>query len=133
MVSLKILVAFTGVLLLAGCAGNQPKLSATLQNALDSDLTCKGASECKLMWERATFYINETSGYKIQVYNDTIIQTFNSTEGSTKLAFSVAKEPLGNESYKMNVNAWCANMLFCRPNQYEAIAKAKHYMKTGVK
>ncbi|MBK6617477.1 MAG: hypothetical protein WAT53_08195 [Nitrosomonas sp.] len=124
-------VAFTAVL--SGCASNQLKLSVELQQEIDTPLYCNSEDECKVMWERATFFVNDNAGFKLQIHNDTIIQTYNPTEYSVNLAFSISREPLGNGKYQIWTKAWCANMFGCQPNQDEAIAKAKRYMRTGQK
>ncbi|MCK7546155.1 hypothetical protein MLC59_18515 [Marinobacter bryozoorum] len=117
---------------LGGCAtNNQADLSPELQNELDKPLYCEGEADCKAVWERATFFVNNNAGFKLQIHNDTIIQTFNPTQNSPRLAFSISKEPLGDGRYQIWTKAWCANMFGCQPNQYEAIAKAKKYMRTG--
>jgi hypothetical protein len=121
------------IALTAGCAGNKPKLTPELQSELDTPLYCESSESCKTMWERATFFVNSNAGFKLQVHNDTIIQTYNPSEFSPKLAFSISKEPLGNGKYQIWTKAWCANMFGCQPNEYEAVARAKRYMRTGKK
>ena len=118
---------------LSGCAANQPKLSAELQRELDTPLYCDNEGECKIMWERATFFVNANAGFKLQIHNDTVIQTYNPTDHSVSLAFSISREPKGDGRYQIWTKAWCANMFGCQPNQYEAIAKAKRYIRTGQK
>jgi len=119
--------------LIGGCATNKPKLSAALQNELDTPLYCEGEDQCKIMWERATYFVNANAGFKLQVHNDTIIQTYNPSEYSVRLAFSISKEPLGNGKYRIWTKARCANMYGCQPNQYETAARAKRYIRTGNK
>jgi len=128
-----LLVLAASVAFSSGCATNQPKLSAELQQELDSPLYCNSEEECNLMWERATFFVTNNSGFKLQIHNDTVIQTYNPTNHSVRLAFNISREPLGNGKYQIWTKAWCANMFGCQPNQYEAVAKAKHYMRTGQK
>lgn len=118
---------------LFGCVANQPKLPPELQSELDTPIYCEGEGECKVMWERATFFVNSNAGFKLQVHNDTIIQTYNPSEHSPELAFSISKEPLGNGRYQIWTKAWCANIFGCQPNQYEATARAKRYIRTGTK
>lgn len=116
----------------AGCA-TAPKLTADLQRELDTPLYCENDAECKVMWERATFFVNSNAGFKIQIHNDSIIETYNPSEYSPSLAFSISREPLGGGRYQIWTKAWCANMFGCQPNQAEAIARAKQYMRTGQK
>ena len=133
MKKLATLIIFTIAVVTAGCATQQLKLSEALQNDLDAPLICTNADECKLMWERATFFVSENAGFKIQIHNNTLIQTFNPTNSSVKLAFNITREPLGDGKYKIWTKAWCANMFGCNPHPLEAIAKGKRYMRTGQK
>ena len=114
-----------------GCAAQLPKLSPSLQEAYDSPLLCESEDECKLMWERATFFVSKNAGFKMQIHNDNLIETYNPTDGSTALAFSISKEPLGGGRYRIWTKAWCANMFGCTPNQHEATARAKRYIRDG--
>ena len=127
------LILVASVAVLSGCATNQPKLSAELQQEIDSPLYCNSEEECKVMWERATFFVTKNSGFKLQIHNDIVIQTYNPTDYSVRLAFNISREPLDKEKYQIWTKAWCANMFGCQPNQYEAIAKAKRYIRTGQK
>ncbi|WP_308366981.1 MULTISPECIES: hypothetical protein [unclassified Microbulbifer] len=121
------------LILFTGCAANKQKLSADLQKELDEPLYCEGEDQCKEMWERATFFVNANAGFKIQIHNDTIIQTYNPTNSSPRLAFSITREPLGGGKYQIWTKVWCANMFGCQPNQFEATARAKRYVRTGRK
>ena len=116
-----------------GCAVAPAALSPELKSELGTPLYCETEEECKVMWERATYFVNANAGFKIQIHNDTIIETYNPSEHSVKLAFSITKEPMGNERYRIWTKAWCANMFGCQPHPEEAIAKAKLYMRTGAK
>ncbi len=118
---------------LSGCVAMAPQLSADLQSEYDSPLYCNSEGECKVMWERATYFVNTNAGFKLQIHNDTIIETYNPTDSSPRLAFSISREPLGNGRYQIWTKAWCANIFRCQPNQHEAIARAKRYMRTGQK
>ncbi len=117
-------------LTLAGCAGKQP-LSPALQREADTALFCEGEEQCKEMWERATFWVKSHSGFKLQILNDSVIETYNSTGGSVRLAFSVTREPLGGGRYQIWTNARCDNIFGCETPPIEAIARAKYYMRTG--
>lgn len=130
---LRLLIASIAAVGVSGCATNPTNLPPELQSEIDTPLYCQGENECKTMWERATFFVNANAGFKLQVHNDTIIQTYNPSDNSPRLAFSISKEPLGDGKYQIWTKAWCANMFGCHPNQYEAVARAKRYMRTGVK
>lgn len=121
--------------LLGGCATSPPgsNLPSELQTELNAPLYCNDDAECKVIWERATYFVTENAGFKLQIHNDTVIETYNPTDASPRLAFNITREPLGNGRYQIRTKAWCANMFGCQPNQYEAIARAKRYMRTGQK
>lgn len=123
------------VMLLAGCATSPAgsKLPPDLQSELNEPLYCNSEAECKTIWERATYFVSANAGFKLQIQNDTVIETYNPTDASPRLAFSITKEPLDGGRYQIRTKAWCANIFGCQPNQYEAIAKAKRYMRTGQK
>jgi hypothetical protein len=120
---------------IGGCATNKVPvdLSPELKDEYEKPLHCFDADECKLMWDRATFFVNTNAGFKIQIHNDNLIQTYNPSQYSPALAFSISKEPLGDGSYRIWTKSWCDNAFGCKPNQIEAIARAKRYMRTGVK
>ncbi|GAB7228177.1 hypothetical protein VrSk94_18620 [Vibrio rotiferianus] len=110
-----------------------PELTSDLKQELETPLVCSGESECSLMWERATYFVSHNAGYKIQIHNNTLIETYNSVDSSVKLAFKVSKEPLGDGKYRIWTKAWCANIISCHPNELETIAKAKRYIRVGRK
>ena len=118
--------------ILAGCATQQgASLSPTDRAELDVPLYCEGESECNSMWERAMFFVSSNAGYKMQIANDILIETYNPTQYNTKLAMRVTKEPLGNGNYHIVTTAWCNNVFGCTPDAYVMILKAKRYMKQG--
>ena len=83
--------------ILAGCATQQgASLSPTDRAELEDPLYCEGESECNSMWERAMFFVSSNAGYKMQIANDILIETYNPTQYNTKLAMRVIKELLGN-------------------------------------
>ena|SRR5690554_1134854 len=127
----RVLTSVATVVLLGGCAANKPQLTTELQSELEAPLYCEGEEQCKTMWERATFFVSSNAGFKIQIHNDTVIQTYNPMPNSPKLAFSISREPLGSGRYQIWTKAWCDNMFGCHPNHFEAIARAKRYIRTG--
>ena len=42
------------------------------------------------------FFVSSNAGYKMQIANDILIETYNPTQYNTKLAMRVIKELLGN-------------------------------------
>lgn len=129
---MKLGILLVCITILFGCVGVKPQLSEELQTALDSPLFCENEFECKIMWERAVYFVNRNAGFKIQLLKDSIIETYNPPSTSTRLAFSITKEPLGNGRYQIWTKAWCSNIFGCIPNNYEAMARAKRYIRTGI-
>jgi len=123
----------TTTLFLTGCASTESQLSSELQKELNTPLYCEEGISCKDMWERATYFVKSNSGFKLQILNDNVIETYNPTSNSPSLAFSISKEPLGDGKYKIWTKAWCNNIFGCQPNHWEAMARAKRYMRTGQK
>ena len=68
---------------------------------------------------------------KIQTSTDVLIDTYNPTSnmGST-YGFSVMKEPIGNDSYKITLVATCSGM-FCSPKPDEVRKSFYYYLNTG--
>lgn len=121
------------VLMMSGCATQQePELPAELQPYWNTALYCEGDAECKKMWERATYFVNANAGFKLQILNDNVIETYNPPHGNTNMAFSISKEPMGDGKYRIWTKVWCGNMFGCSQPINETIARAKRYMKTGI-
>lgn len=126
------LVIWVTIFLISGCA-SQSNLSTNLQTELDTPLICNNEEECKIFWDRATYFVTSNAGFKIQIHNDSIIETYNPTNYSVRLAFRITREPLGDDQYRIITNAWCANLFGCQPDRLETMAKAKLYIRTGQK
>lgn len=126
-------IFLSGLMLMSGCASQSPRLDVGLQKELEQPLLCEGEVQCKEMWERAAFFVSSNSAYKIQIYNDNLIQTYSSTNSSTGLSYKITREPLGSGRYRIWVGAWCANIFGCHPNHLEASAKAKLYIRSGAR
>ena len=109
------------------CSNQEP----TLSKELDKPLICESEQQCRTMWERAGYFVNANAGFRVKVHNDTSIQTYNPIKNSTNIAFSIAKEPLGNGQYRIWTAAACANTDSCESKRYEMIARAKYYIRFG--
>lgn len=130
---MKKFVIIAALLATTGCA-TAPPMSSDLQAELTTPLICSGLEECKVMWERAGFIVGAVAGYKIQTYNDTIIETYNPAPNMPQLSVVVRKEPLGEGRYQIWTNAGCNNMFGCTPyGKDEAIARIKRYIRTGIR
>jgi len=115
---------------LYACTTTTP-MGAELSEELAKPLSCSG-DECKAMWDRAIYFVNTNSAYKIQTVNDNMIETYNPSQYSPKLAFRIIKQPLGDGAYKIIVQTWCDNFLGCSPHSLTTTARAKRYIRSGV-
>lgn len=115
---------------LYACTTTTP-MSDELYKHLSTPLSCAGENECKIMWDRAMYFVNTNSGYKVQIANDNMIETYNPSQYSPKLAFRIIKQPLGDGAYKITVQTWCDNFLGCSPDSRTTTARAKRYIRSG--
>ena len=117
------------LVLTTGCAST---VSPYISKQLAKPLACKGEAQCKVMWDRAVYFVNTNAAFKIQTVNDNMIETYNPSRYSPKLAFRIIKQPLGDGAYRIRVKAWCDNLFGCSPNELNATVKAKNYIRSGV-
>lgn len=115
---------------LAGCATTK-EASPEVKAAAEKPLICEGSEQCDLYWQRAMFYINSNSRYKIQTSNENLIQTYNPTGGDAYVGYNISREPLGNGRFRIWVKVFCDNMFGCVPEVYSEIAKVKRYVASG--
>jgi uncharacterized protein YaiE (UPF0345 family) len=123
-------LSFGITLALFGCA-TQPTASPETLAVAKQPLICEGKEQCDLYWQRAQFYVNSHSRFKIQLANDSVIQTYSPTGGVTDLGYNISKEPLQGGNARLWVKAWCDNMFGCFPDTWSEIAKVKRYVRTG--
>lgn len=103
------------LLLLAGCV-------TVPQSPPVASPTCAGPADCSAKWDAAQLYVVKHSQMKIQTVTNVLIETFNPPPYGTELAMRVTKEPVGNGTYRLVLEAWCNNMFSCLPNPREAKA-----------
>lgn len=81
------------------------------------------------MWQKAQLWVAKNSGWKIQLSNDVIIQTFGPGD-STNVAYTITKEPLSQDTYKIVMEASCGNMFGCVPKSpTERLIEFNSYLK----
>lgn len=98
----------------------------------DTIPTCEIEKECQNKWDAAQVWVSQNSGYKIQTASSAIIETYNSTDGSTALAMKVLKEPLGSGKYRFVLSAGCANLFGCDKRPIDVIQRFNDYIN-GIK
>jgi len=124
-------IALVAVAFLAGCASTSDSvddLSPAMRAVYDEPLICKGEEQCDLYWDRASFYINKHSKYKIQTSNENLIQTYSPTGGTPSVGYNISREPMSKGEYRLWVKVWCDNMFGCYPHVHEEIANVKKYI-----
>ena len=117
----------TSALLLVGCA-TTPDNPASNAEAV-APLICNSKEQCDLYWQRAQAYVAATSGYRIRLANDTVIETFGPFGSKVDIAFKVTKVPENNSAARIYVNAFCDNFIRCYPTRTDAIVGFKRFVK----
>ena len=115
---------------LTGCALPPPQqLSADEQNALEP-VICYEAKHCDAMWGRAQIWVANNAGYKIQLANDSVIQTHGPFRGDVfGLAFTVTKSPRGKGFYEIDSRAACGSTTTCAPDPKKERAALHMHLK----
>lgn len=108
------------LLLLTGCASTAEQ-QAKMAEYRRTVPTCIGPADCQAKWQTAQIWVARNAGYKIQISNDSLIETFNAVGGDTALAARVIKQPIGNGRYRIEVDAWCDNIFGCTPDAWDAV------------
>lgn len=116
-------------LVLAGCAVG-PKLDSFEIMEANEPLVCASKEQCDLYWQKAQIWVTENSHYRIQMANDTIIQTFGPANSSPYLAYIITKHPdaLSGGS-RIKISGGCANIFGCNPPLINAALSFKRYVK----
>ena len=116
------LVALTGCAIAPTDPADQADASAPLY--------CVGPDECNLYWRRAQVWVAQNSPMKIQLVNDTLLETFNPPAHSMDRAYRVIREPqAGREEIK--VSTYCQNIYGCNRSTIGVIASFKRYVKAA--
>ncbi len=94
---------------------------------------CNTKPDCDAKWAAAREWVQNNAGYKIQIYSNDLIETYNPTASDPKIAVSVSKNPIGtspegNQSHFINIKVWCANIFGCRPSINDAILNFNNHV-----
>lgn len=119
-------------LIINGCLAPQTITPLQKQKIDDTIPVCKTKSDCDAKWSAARQWIQNNSGYKIQIYSDDLIETYNPINTDLRIAVSVSKNPIGLENGEQ-VNAIiakisCGNMFGCNPPLGDAIISFNKYV-----
>lgn len=114
----------------SGCA-TAPEMSPAELAELRQPVRCQSKSECDLFWQRAQAWVVRNSGYRIQIANDVLIQTFGPFGSKTELAFVLVKEPASTGGSTISITASCDNIFGCFPDSRSAVRDLKAYMQSS--
>jgi hypothetical protein len=110
-------------MLMAGCA------SAGLQQLIPPQpIICIGGPDCDAKWARAATWIAANSTLKVQVRNDTVVQTAAAAPSETTPAFTVTKVARGEGRFEITFNGGCGNMYRCVPSIAESRARFAQFV-----
>lgn len=121
------LIASAALFVLAGCAA-PPPLTPEQRAAMEAPV-CTSQSQCAVMWQRAQIWLVDNSAWRIQLANDTLLQTFGPGD-STDVAYTVTRIPTGGDGYRIVMRAGCGNMFGCVPKPaWERITEFNNYLR----
>src|SRR6267143_6200735 len=125
---LSITATFVG---LSACASTSAELTTALAPAASIGTSVECDSGCKIEWQRAQFWLGKHATTKVQTATDVVIQTYNPRPDAPEYSFSVTKEPIGGDRYKISAEAFCGSMLGCSPRKIDVHNALLYYVKTG--
>ncbi|MEI6313956.1 MAG: hypothetical protein WCO89_03735 [Syntrophus sp. (in: bacteria)] len=128
----KLAIAFMIFVFVVGCGGTSGRLKNVLSQAPIMGGYIECSSDCKIKWERAQLWITKHSMMKIQTSTDVMIDTYNPVGQKVIYHFTVMKEPLGNDSYRISIQMNCGNALGCSPEPSDVETAFLYYVKDGV-
>jgi hypothetical protein len=91
-----------------------------LAAAENSTVTCKGKEACRKAFALAQVYVQQRSDQKIQVATDTIIDTYNPTEGGN-VGITVTKTPRSGATEIISITPNCKT----EGAYYESVCRLK--------
>jgi hypothetical protein len=118
--------------LLAGCSAATHRVSPETMQLATAPLVCQSADECALWWQRAEDWVLRHGSYKVFAVTDSLIETTGPEGGSSKLAYEITKTANADGSATIGFAAYCDSMFGCRPNPWEAGAKFKQFVRSGI-
>jgi hypothetical protein len=122
----KKIALFALALIVAGCA-SQPMSDAEREEAL-APLVCQGKPQCDFYMQRATAWVALNSHWRIQIANETVVQSIYLGGRETWLSYQVVREPRADGSAKITVIANCGKEYGCQPDPLWGILELKRYV-----
>ena len=120
---MRTLIAGLALMSLSGCM--MPPQN-TKPPAVEDPAACFTKEQCDAMWSEAAIQIQSLSGMKLQVLNDTFMQTFNPASPSL-MAGMARKVPMPDGSTAFDATFTCR---FCNNLNYEALNIFTRSLKT---
>lgn len=122
MKQLGLLFVLVGIIL-SGCATVSSEQRTRWNETIP---VCSTDFACKTKWAAARQWVQNNSGYRIQIYTDDLIDTYNPAEYDPKIAVTVSKTPVGktpsgHQVNTFNVQIRCGNIFGCIPTIEESI------------
>jgi hypothetical protein len=126
---LSIMATFVG---LSACASStSAELRTALAPAASIGTSVECDSGCKIEWQRAQLWLAKHASTKVQTATDVLLQTYNPPEQHAVYGFSIMKEPIGGDRYKISPNVVCGNFIGCSPKAIDVRNALLYYVKTG--
>lgn len=121
------IAAMASLAVLAGCVA-PPPITPEQAKAMEPP-TCNSQGQCAVMWQRAQIWLVNNSAWRIQMANDTLLQTFGPGD-STDVAYTVTRSPIGGGGYQIVMRAACGNIFGCIPKPpRERIIEFNNYLR----
>ncbi len=113
---------------ISGCVALTPEQEAQLNRDATQLVTCTKGEDCDVKWGRAITWISRNSQWKIQLQNDSMIQTYTPIGQSASSGFLVNKVPQGNGVYEITMTSACDNIIGCIPDARELKASFNRFV-----
>lgn len=82
--------------------------------------TCDGYRECDAKWRAAEAWITHESGQAVAEKTDSTMRTNMTQSPGNYLSVRVQKVPVGDGSYRIEAEMYCARKVGCDPSPWEA-------------
>lgn len=133
--SMKSSLAMIGVtaisIALASCASTSAELQTALAPAASIGTSVECDSGCKIEWQRAQYWLGKHATMKVATATDVLIQTYTPPENHPQYGFSITREPLGEDRYRISAELFCQGFLGCSPKEEDVRNALLYYVKTG--
>ena len=97
-----------------------------------ASVPCASKADCDYKWSRAQVAVTKYSGYRIQLANDNVIETFGPTRSGSGLAYRVTKEVDRNGIGAIQIRALCnATVYGCVEDPLVGAEGVAAYLRAG--